>query len=492
MSNSHNEQHPQGQSTTDGISIDAKRLNEIFYQQKKAYQRHPYPNLNQRLQRLENLKKILYKYQDDFAQAISQDYGNRSIDETKIGEVLTAIENCNYYIKNLDDLMKVSKRSVATIHQPAKAWVEYQPLGVVGIIAPWNYPLFLSLSPLICTLAAGNHAIIKLSSLSKNFAKVLSKALSEAFPDDVVSVVFGETLNDHFTHLPFDKIIFTGSGDVGKKVMRAAAENLTPVLLELGGKSPTIVHEDMPLEDAAQRIAIGKLWNAGQTCVAPDYLFLPRGKTQDFIQAYKAQVQQLYPSIADNPDYTSIVSEKHYQRLQDYLTDAKAQGAEVIDLYPEQNQALLKEKHTISPTLVRHVSPDMLLMKEEIFGPILPIMEYDDIDDVIMFINARPHPLALYYFDFDNKDVAEYIRRNTHSGHFGWNQVLTHVAQEDLPFGGVGASGMGKYHGEEGFYSLSHARSVMSYSKFYALKYIAPPFSRKIHEIVYKTLLRKS
>lgn len=469
-------------------SFDTQQLKDLLEHQKLAYQRYPVPTAKDRIDRLARLKRVLVKYQDQIADAINRDYGNRAIGETKIGELLTCLEQISYYSKHLTEWMKPSKRHVSIIHQPAKAWVQYQPLGVVGIITPWNYPLLLSVGPLICALAAGNHAMIKISSASGHFGQVLENALSEAFPHELVTVVNGGgAISDAFSHLPFDKMIFTGSTNVGKTVMAAAAENLVPVILELGGKSPAVVHPSMDMKDAAQRLAVGKLWNAGQTCVAPDYLFLPKGRTAEFIENFKIIVKGMYPTFRDNQDYTSIINDKQYNRLQGYLEDARSQGARIIELNPAQEQ--LDDVRKIAPTLLTGVSTDMDIMKNEIFGPILPIFEYDQIEDVIEFINRRPRPLALYYFDFDQAR-ADYLAERTHSGHFGQNTVLTHVAQDDLPFGGVGASGMGKYHGPEGFFNLSHERSMMSNPKLYSLKYILPPFNKPIHRLLYKTLLR--
>lgn len=262
-------------------SPDLQRLDDILALQKYAYQRNPVPSAKERIERLARLKRVLVKYQDQFAEAINEDYGNRSMGETKIGELLTCLEHIKYYSKNLSGWMKPSKRHVGIIHQPAKAWVQYQPLGVVGIIAPWNYPLLLSVGPLICALAAGNHAMIKISSASMHFGRVLENAIAEAFPQELVAVITGGgAISDTFSHLSFDKMIFTGSTNVGKTVMAAAAENLVPVILELGGKSPVLVHPSSDMADVAERIAVGKLWNAGQTCVAPDYMFLPKGKNR--------------------------------------------------------------------------------------------------------------------------------------------------------------------------------------------------------------------
>ena len=467
---------------------EVSQLQQQLDQQKIAYQRYPMPTAKERIERLARLRKVLIKYQEQIAQAIHQDYGNRSFSETKIGELLTCIEQIKYYSKHLTEWMKPSKRHIGIIHRPAKAWVQYQPMGVIGIISPWNYPLLLSVGPLICALAAGNHAMIKISSASMHFGELLKNIISEAFPQDLVAVVTGGgIISDSFSHLTFDKIIFTGSTQIGKTVMAAAAENLVPVILELGGKSPVIVHPSSDMKDVAQRLAFGKLWNAGQTCVAPDYLFLPRGKVNEFIAEFKYVVSGMYPGMQNNPDYTSIINDKQYNRIQGYLDDAIAQGAQRIEINPLDEDLALTRK--IAPTLLTGVTAQMQIMQHEIFGPILPIIEYDQINDVIDFINQRPRPLALYYFDFDQAR-ADYVAQRTHSGHFGQNAVLTHVAQDDLPFGGVGASGMGKYHGPEGFFSLSHERSVMSIPKLFNLKFIMPPFNKSLLKVLEKTFLR--
>lgn len=474
-------------SMTD-FCIETQHLTTILQLQKEAYQRYPLPSAKERIERLDRLKRVLVKYQDLYAENINLDYGNRSIGETKIGELLTCLEQIKYYSKNLTTWMKPSKRNISMLHQPAKGWVEYQPLGVVGIITPWNYPLLLSIGPLICALAAGNHAMIKISSASANFGRVLEQTLNEAFPQSLVTVINGGgKISDAFCHLPFDKMIFTGSTRVGQTVMQAASHNLVPVILELGGKSPVLVHSSVNIKDVAERIAAGKLWNAGQTCVAPDYMYLPRGKTAEFVKHFKTYVNKMYPNLLENQDYTSIINDKQYQRLQGYLDDALQQGAEIIQVNNHGEE--LSASRKMPPTLVLNVHENMQIMRQEIFGPLLPIIEYDEIDKVIAFINSRPRPLALYYFDF-NRARANYVAQRTHSGHFGQNTVLTHVAQDDLPFGGVGASGMGKYHGPEGFFSLSHERSVMSNPKLYSLKFILPPFNKPIHRLISKLLLR--
>lgn len=461
------------------MTITSAKLHEIFSDQQHAFQLNPMPSAKERQHNLDKLKSALLNHQDRLIHAIHEDYGNRSLVESKIGELLTCLEQIKYYHKHLVRWMKPAKRHIGILHQPATGSVMYQPYGVVGIIAPWNYPLLLSVGPLICALAAGNVAMIKLSGASPRFGQVLADALASVFETSQVAVITGDDISKEFGCLAFDKLIFTGSTAVGRLIMQQAAANLTPVLLELGGKSPVVVHESMPMADVAERIAFGKLWNAGQTCVAPDHIYLPHSKRDEFIDAYQQQVALMYPTLADNADYTSIIHERQFAKLHAYLDDARTKGATLFTINPAQEDACkLNAIRKIPPTLICDVNDEMTVMQEEIFGPILPIITYDKLDDVIDKINQGNRPLALYYFDYDKKR-ADSIAKRTHSGHFGQNCVLTHVAQDDLPFGGVGASGMGKYHGPEGFYSFSHARSLMSMPKVFGLKMILPPFDNK-------------
>lgn len=461
------------------MSITPAQLQVMFAHQKQAHRQNPMPSVQERKGNLDKLRSALLTHQDALIHAIHADYGNRSLTESKIGELLTCLEQIKYYRKHLPAWARPAKRHISLLHQPASGSVMYQPYGVVGIISPWNYPLLLSVGPLICALAAGNVVMIKPSQASPRFGQVLADVLASVFEPSKVAVVVGDDIAEEFGSLPFDKLIFTGSAATGRQIMRQAAANLTPVLLELGGKSPVIVHESMSMTDVAERVAFGKLWNAGQTCVAPDHLYLPRGRRDEFVHAYQKQVTMMYPTLAGNADYTSIIHDRQFAKLQHYLDDAKDKGATLHTINPaHESHETLSAARKIPPTLVSDVNDEMLLMQEEIFGPILPVIEYDSMDDVIDTINAGDHPLALYYFDYDNAR-ADAIAQRTHSGHFGQNCVITHVAQDDLPFGGVGASGMGKYHGPEGFYAFSHARSVMRLPSFFGLKMILPPFHDK-------------
>ena len=473
---------------SNAVRPDVQRMHDIFEAQKAAYRANTMPSAAERIERLARLRRVLVQYQDDFAQAICEDFGNRSVDETKIGEVMTCLDSIDYVTKHLSKWMKPSKRNTNMLHQPTKGWVAYQPLGVVGIMSPWNYPLLLSVSPLICALSSGNHAMIKVSSASATFGKLLEKVLAEVFPENLVAVINGGgVVSDTFCRLPFNFLAFTGSCAIGKTVMAAAAENLTPVLLELGGKSPVVIHPSFPIAEAAERLTFGKFWNAGQTCVAPDFVLLPRGKTAEFIGHMRKNISQFYPSLLNNPDFTSIVDEKQYSRLQRYLDDARQKGAKLIEVNPADED--LSHSHKIAPTLVTDITSDMLVAQEELFGPLMLIVEYDSIDEAIDYINDRPRPLALYYFDY-NEERAQYLMDRTHSGQFGINTMLTHIVHSDLPFGGVGNSGMGKYHGHEGFLTMSHARSVLQVGKLYSVKLLFPPFNKPQHSLLKNFFVR--
>lgn len=464
-------------------------MQRIFLAQRSAYSLRPMPSASERVNNLQRLRDVLVKYQDDLCDAVSQDFGHRSKDETKIAEILTSLEAIKYSSKHVHGWMKPQKRHSGLLATPAKARVAPQPLGVVGVIVPWNYPIFLALGPLVGALSAGNRVMIKTSSFTPRLGETLKRMLGEAFTEDTVAVITGRgEVSEAFSHLPFDQITFTGSTNVGRTVMANAAANLTPVLLELGGKSPAIVHESFPVADAAERIAFGKCWNAGQTCVAPDYLLMPRGKTDEFVITFTAQVSKMYPTLLTNADYTSIVNEKQYTRIQSYLEDARAQGARVIEINPANEH--FENTRKIPPTIVLGATPDMLIMQNEIFGPVLPILEVESLSQALEFVNARPRPLALYYFDYDEAR-ADYVVSHTHSGATGINDVVTHVGVDDLPFGGVGPSGMGRYHAKEGFETYSNMKAVLERSKFYSVRYILPPFNKAAHGLVKKIFLSK-
>jgi coniferyl-aldehyde dehydrogenase len=465
-------------SSASGVP-DATDMSALLQRMQAAQRKSGAPSLDERMGHLERLRRALLKKKTAIAEAISRDFGNRSRHETLLAEIFTTVQGIEHTRQNLASWMEARERDVGWAFVPASAEVVYQPLGVVGIISPWNYPLLLALSPLTGALAAGNRAILKPSELTPESSLVLKDLIAEVFAPDHVSVVTGDAeLGSAFARLPFDHLVFTGSTRVGKLVMRAAADNLTPLTLELGGKSPVIVGEDAGLRAAARGIAYGKLLNAGQTCLAPDYALVPEGKKDAFVTEMKAAVAQLYPTLAKNPDYTSILNDRHLARLEGYLTDAKDKGATVASVNPA-NEELDAGAHKLAPTLVTDVNEEMALMQEEIFGPILPIKTYKTLDEAIDYVNDHPRPLALYYFGSAGSQLDQVIT-HTISGGVSVNATLLHIAQDDLPFGGVGASGMGHYHGREGFETFSKKKPIFYESRINASAVRAPPFGKLV------------
>ncbi|MCF6780235.1 coniferyl aldehyde dehydrogenase [Stutzerimonas stutzeri] len=466
------------------LDAELERLPALLEQQRRAFQANPYPSAAERIRWLNALHHLLVSNQQAVAEAISSDFGNRSADETLLAELMPSLHGIRYAKRRLLKWMKPSRRSVGLAFQPASARVVYQPLGVIGVIVPWNYPLYLAIGPLIGALAAGNRVMLKMSESTPATGQLLKGLLRQIFPEEQVAVVLGEAdVGIAFSRLPFDHLLFTGSTSIGRQVMRAAADNLTPVTLELGGKSPAIVSASVPLADAAERIAFGKTLNAGQTCVAPDYVLVPKARVEGFIDAYRAAVRRFYPQLADNPDYTSIINPRQHARLQDYLDDAQAKGARLLPLF-EQGQARRMPHH-----LLLNVSDEMRVMQDEIFGPLLPVVPYEGIEQALAYVNARPRPLALYYFGYD-KTEQQSVLEHTHSGGVCLNDTLLHVAQDDLPFGGVGPSGMGHYHGHEGFLTFSKAKGVFIKQRFNAARMIYPPYGKTLQRLVYKLFVR--
>lgn len=459
-------------------------LERLLNVQRQAFAANPMPTAGQRYQWLKALSTVLSNERQALIAAISSDFSHRSADETLLAELMPSLQGIHYASRHLKRWMKPSRRSVGMAFQPASAKVVYQPLGVVGIIVPWNYPLFLAIGPLVGALSAGNRVMLKLSESTPATGQLLKRLLAQVFPENMVAVVLGETdVGVAFSKLPFDHLLFTGATSVGRHVMRAAAENLTPVTLELGGKSPAIVSNDVPLKDAAERIAFGKGLNAGQTCVAPDYVLVPQDRVDAFVEAYRQAIHDFYPTLADNPDYTAIINERHLSRLNRYLDDAVSKGAKVISLFNAG------QGRRMPFSLLLNVSDDMTVMQDEIFGPILPIVTYGGIDQAFAYINQRPRPLALYYFGYERAEQQRVLEQ-THSGGVCINDTLLHVAQDDMPFGGVGASGMGHYHGHEGFLTFSKAKSVFIKQRFNAARLIYPPYGKAIQRMVYKLFIR--
>lgn len=465
-----------------------EELKVLFQRQKVAFTQQPYPSLQHRLNNLAKLKTMLLENQTNFINALNSDFGNRAQDDSKIGDMLSTVGCINYTVSNLKSWMKPSKRHVSVLFQPATARVEYQPLGVVGIMVPWNYPVFLALGPLVTALAAGNRALIKMSEFTPATSALLNKLISENFSNDEVAVVEGDaSVASEFSKLRFDHIFFTGSTTVGKFVMKAAAENLVPVTLELGGKSPAIISPEMDITVAVERFIMGKTLNCGQTCVAPDYILCPKGKTDELVNALTTQFNKMYPQVQDNKDYTSVVTDAQYNRLQGLISDAQEKGAQIISLASSQRTD--SESRQMPLTVVLNGTDEMKVMQDEIFGPILPIVEYENLQEAVSYVNDRERPLALYIYSFD-EEVQDMILKSTHSGGVCINEAAFHVAVDDLPFGGVGASGMGNYHGIEGFKTFSHAKSILKRGKISVAKVLFPPFGTAIHQLIYKLFIR--
>ncbi|WP_284647858.1 coniferyl aldehyde dehydrogenase [Photobacterium damselae] len=462
-------------------------LNQLFTAQQQAYASEPYPELTQRLALLKQLKRQLLAYKKPLCQALHQDYGNRSQYDTLLSDILPCVQNINYTIKHLKRWLKPSKRHAGLLLMPAKLQVHYQPLGVVGIIVPWNFPVMLSIGPLIAAIAAGNRAMLKLSEFTPQTNQVLRELLAKVFTPDYVAVVEGEAnIAQAFSQLPFHHLLFTGSTAVGHHVMHAAADNLTPVTLELGGKSPVVIAPDVPLELAVERLIFGKCLNAGQICVAPDYVLLPQETIEEFISLFKQKYRTLYPHGITGQDFASIINQRQFDRLYHLLQDAETQGASI---HPCHEPAIDPEGRRLAPHLITNVSDQMAVMEQEIFGPLLPLIPYQSQQQAIEFINQRPRPLALYVMSFDPSWQQAFIY-HTHSGGIAINDTVFHVAADDAPFGGIGPSGMGHYHGHEGFLTFSKAKTVLTKGKFSSGKFILPPYGRWLQRLILSIFLR--
>ncbi|WP_394842127.1 coniferyl aldehyde dehydrogenase [Pendulispora brunnea] len=434
------------------------------------------PSYETRIHRLKRLKSALLVRKHEIAAAVSRDFGHRSRHESLMAEVFFTLRAIDYTISHLHGWMKVRRRPVSWLFPMGRACVAYQPLGVVGIISPWNYPVHLALAPLATAIAAGNRVMLKPSELTPTTSRLLEELLMEALGPEVASVITGgPATGAAFARLPFDHLFFTGSTRVARLILRDAAEHLTPATLELGGKSPAIIGKDFPSEKAAGRIMTGKLFNAGQTCLAPDHALVPAGRMGEFVAACCQAVAAMYPSLTGNDDYTSIINDDHYRRLESYVADARARGADVIEINP-QAEAPDRVGRKFFPTLIANATPEMLVMKEEIFGPILPIMSYASLSEAIAFVNANPRPLALYYFGYDGRDIDEVIN-STMSGGVTINETCLHAALDDLPFGGVGPSGMGEYHAFEGFETFSKKRAIFRQGPIDTGRFLRPPFA---------------
>lgn len=435
---------------------------------RQGWANEPNPTVEVRRDRLDRLARLLQRHRDELCDAIERDFGGRARMESLVADVFMTLEEVRHARRRVARWMRPRRVAPSWLFLPSSARVEYQPLGVVGVISPWNYPVNLALAPLAAALAAGNRVLLKPSELTPATSALLATLLGDAFTTNEVAVVTGGPgVARAVTELPLDHLLFTGSTAVGKLVAQAAAKNLTPVTLELGGKSPAIVHPDYPVARAAERIAAGKLFNAGQTCIAPDYVLLPAGKERAFADAFRAAVTDRYRSLSDG-DYTAIINERAVDRLNALAAEAEAGGAR---LEPVLEGEVAGKR--FPPTLVWDATDEMGVMKDEIFGPLLPVRTYATLDEALAYVNARPRPLALYYFDDDARRGREVLSR-TVSGGACLNDAMFHFAQGDLPFGGVGESGLGAYHGFAGFETFSHRKGVFSASRL-------SPVGRLIH-----------
>ena len=467
---------------------ELERMHSLFKQQQQAFRNNPMPSADERIADLKRLKAAILKYQDELAAAVNQDFSCRSTDETMIAEIMTSVEGINYACKRLRGWMKPSKRHVSMLFAPSHNHVMYQPLGVIGIMVPWNSPIQLALLPLMTALAAGNRAMIKMSEFTPVTNKVLKKLLAEVFNENQVALIEGEVeVSSAFAEIPWDHLVFTGSTAVGRIVMSAAAKNLTPVTLELGGKSPAIIAPGASMKDAVERICFGKSLNAGQTCIAPDYVLLPAGKEQEFIDTYQATFARMYPTIRDNNDYTAVVNERQHQRLQSWVADAKEKGAKITVVNPANEDFSGTRKMPLH--LIENGTAEMKVLQEELFGPVMPVVPYRSLDDAIDYVNDRDRPLALYFFSYDKTQQKKVLER-THAGGVTINDTLMHIAQDDMPFGGVGPSGMGHYHGKEGFIALSKAKAVHRKGRFNSGQFIYPPYGGAIQGLIRKLFIR--
>jgi len=462
-------------------------VNQCFESQQGQFLSAPYRSYDERISDLKNLKKLLLDNQEAFIDALNKDFGGRSADDTRIGDIITTISGLNYTIKNLKKWMKPQKRKVGLLFQPAKASIFFQPLGVVGVVVPWNYPVFLSIGPLATALAAGNCVMLKMSEFTPETSKLLAKVLQKYFNQKQVAVIGGEVdIAAAFTSLAFDHLFFTGSTNVGKIVMKAAANNLVPITLELGGKSPAIIDDKIDIKLAVSRFILGKVLNSGQTCVAPDYIFCPEDKKAELVDELHEIYTKMFPKISNNNDCTSIINDAQFERLNALLDDARRHGANVIPLTIE---SVDKAQRKMPLTILTNVNEDMKVMQQEIFGPIIPIFTYKSTAEAIQYINKNGRPLALYIYSFD-KTFQQDILLNTHAGGVCINEATFHVANDDLPFGGIGASGMGQYHGEEGFKTFSHGKSILEKGHISFAHLLFPPFGGMMHKLVYKLFIR--
>ena len=459
---------------------DKVNMQELLSLQRKSFSGAGYPEVDSRIDRLDRLLTMLKKYDSQICETISEDFGGRAFELSRLADVFLTVEQVKHAITNVSEWMKTEQRPPPLPAGDAGATTEIRsmPKGIVGIIGPWNFPVHLILGPLVCVLAAGNRAMLKPSEITPKTALLIDEMIGEFFdPTEVAVVLGGAKVSEEFSQLPFDHLMFTGSTTVGRHVMRAAAENLTPVTLELGGKSPVVIDKDVDLSIVAARIMAGKLFNTGQVCVSPDYAFVPEELLRPLIAELEKATSTLFPSIADNPEYTAIVNENHFRRLQHLISDAIAAGIETITFNPADEDYEEAANRKLLPRVLLDPPDDSAVMREEIFGPLLPIKSYKQIDEVTQYISDHDRPLALYYFGNNEQHRTQFLN-DIVAGGMAVNDVVIHVTCHQLPFGGTGASGMGRYHGIDGFREFSHLKAVYTQTPVEEIAgFMRPPYS---------------
>ena len=470
------------------MDTTANEMKRVLELQKQLNITEGAPSAALRADRLDRCMAMVSAYKKEIVESMQDDFGNRDPVMSATTEVDSVIGPMVHAKKNLKKWMKSEKRKASIAGTGpllsltgAKAVINYQPKGVVGVISPWNFPVNLALAPLAGIIAAGNRVMLKPSELTPSSSDLMKKMINEYFDESEIAVFTGDpAVGAAFSALAFDHMLFTGGTEIAKHVMRAAADNLVPLTLELGGKSPVVVGQSSKMQDVAQRVMQGKTMNAGQICLAPDYALVPEGRVNEFVDAAVSVTSEMFPEMKDNDDYTSIINQKHYDRIQGYLTDAKEKGAEVVEINPGNEDFSQQPHHKIPPTIVLNPTEDMQIMQEEIFGPVLPVKTYSNVSESVDYINSKDRPLGLYYFGKDKKE-QDFVLNNTTSGGVTVNDVISHIQMEDLPFGGVGPSGMGSYHGHDGFKEFSHAKATYTQSKLNLMKIagLVPPYKKK-------------
>lgn len=468
-------------------------MSAILSRQKAANLRDGIPSASQRMEWLDRSIDLLVTHSHALCEAMREDFGHRSVDQSAFTDISGPIGALKFARKNLAKWMRPERRKseFPLGLLGSRSEIRYQPKGVIGVISPWNFPVSLTFTPLAGVLAAGNRAMIKPSEFTEATSELLKKLFAQYYDEDEVAVITGgPEIGAEFSKLPFDHMVFTGATSIAHHVMRAAADNLVPLTLELGGKSPVILGRSADMQKAANRIMAGKALNAGQICLAPDYAFVPKESMGEFVGAATKAVETMFPDgLKDKDDYTSVVNQRHYDRIMGYIQEARDKGAEVVEINPAGEDFSQQPHHKIAPHIIIEPGEDLGAMQNEIFGPVLPIKSYGEVRDAVAYINDHPRPLGLYYF---GEDAAEkdFVLNNTTSGGATVNDVIFHAAQEELPFGGVGPSGMGSYHGRDGFREFSHRKSVYTQTGSELIAMLRPPYTDKFRNQIQSRIRR--